>query len=439
MLMLLIQVAIMAFFVIYGLKAGGAMGVGIFSMLALFVMIFVFKLPPGGIPWTAIIIILSIAIAGGLLEASGGLDYLVYQAGRLIQAKPEAITFVAPLVVFFFVFGVGTANIALALEPVIARTALRARVRPERPLVATVTAANMGLLASPAASSALTAIALLGGHNFTIGQYMAIVLPSGVIATIALSVFMCFVGKKLTDEPKYQELLKEGKLEVNVGNAQEKPVFTKNQILSVAVFMGAIACILTLGLYAPLLHAITAPLANGKYIPSAQIVIIFMFMAAGGIMFLTKISPNAVFKTKIFTAAVAAAVAVLGPGWLGATIFNAPENAAVLKESLGHIIQAYPWITVVICGIVATFVMSQTAIITIVYPLALGLGVPAPFLAAMIQAVNVNYFIPAQPTLLFAEEIDITGTTQKYRFWLPGVFSLIVSIAAGLLIWKLFL
>ncbi|NIY47854.1 anaerobic C4-dicarboxylate transporter family protein [Cedecea colo] len=433
MLMLLIQVAIMAVFVIYGLKIGGAMGVGIFSMLALAVMIFVFGLPAGGIPWTAIIIILAIGIAGGLLEASGGLDWLVYYAGRLIQAKPAAITFVAPLVIFFFVFGVGTANIALALEPVIARTALRARVRPERPLVAAVTAANMGLLASPAASSALTAIAILGGHDFSIGQYMAVVLPSGLIATVALSLFMCFRGKKLEDEPKFQELLASG--ELNDGTSDEKkPEFTRQQVASVSVFMGAIACILTLGLCEPLLQAITTPLANGKYIPPAQLVILFMFVAAGAILIATRISANTVFKTRIFTAAISAAVAVLGPGWLGNTIFMAPENAAALKEGLGDIITAWPWIVVIVCGLVATFVMSQTAIITIVYPLALGLGVPPAFMAAMVQAVNVNYFIPAQPTLLFAEEIDTTGTTRKYRFWLPGVVSLSVSVVVGVII-----
>lgn len=433
MLMLLIQVAIMAVFVIYGLKVGGAMGVGIFSLLALAIMIFVFKLPVGGIPWTAIIIILAIGIAGGLLEASGGLDWLVYYAGRLIQARPGAITFVAPLVVFFFVFGVGTANIALALEPVIARTALRARVRPERPLVATVTAANMGLLASPAASSALTAIAILGGHHFSIGHYMAIVLTSGLVATLALSTFMCFVGKKLEDEPKYQELLASGQLD-NSAEENEKPNFTRSQVASVMAFMGAIACILLLGLCEPLLHAITSPLANGKYIPPAQLVILFMFMAAGAIIMLTRISANAVFKTRIFTAAIAAAVAVLGPGWLGNTIFMSPDNAAALKEGLGEIITAWPWIVIIVCAIVATFVMSQTAIITIVYPLALGLGVPPAFLAAMVQAVNVNYFIPAQPTLLFAEEIDVTKTTRKYRFWLPGIVSLIVSTLSGIII-----
>ena len=58
-------------------------------------------------------------------------------------------------------------------------------------------------------------------------------------------------------------------------------------------------------------------------------------------------------------------------------------------------------------------------------------------MAAIIQMVNVNYFIPAQPTLLFAEEIDQTGTTQKYRFWLPGIFSGLVSIAIGVCMWKL--
>ena len=70
---------------------------------------------------TAVLIILSIGIAGGTLQATGGIDYLVYIASRVIERFPKSIIFIAPMIVF--VFGIGTANIALSLEPIIAKTA----------------------------------------------------------------------------------------------------------------------------------------------------------------------------------------------------------------------------------------------------------------------------------------------------------------------------
>ena len=53
------------------------------------------------------------------------------------------------MIVFLFVFGVGTANIALSLEPIIAKTS-RANIQPKRPLTASVLTANLALLCSPA-------------------------------------------------------------------------------------------------------------------------------------------------------------------------------------------------------------------------------------------------------------------------------------------------
>ena len=84
-------------------------------------MIFGFQLPPGSRPVTAVLIILSIGI-GGTLQATGGIDYLVFLASKIIERFPKSIIFIAPMIVFLFVFGVGTANIALSLEPIIAKT-----------------------------------------------------------------------------------------------------------------------------------------------------------------------------------------------------------------------------------------------------------------------------------------------------------------------------
>ena len=54
-------------------------------------MIFGFQLPPGSRPVTAVLIILSIGIAGGTLQATGGIDYLVFLASKIIERFPKSI------------------------------------------------------------------------------------------------------------------------------------------------------------------------------------------------------------------------------------------------------------------------------------------------------------------------------------------------------------
>ncbi len=442
MVILLIEVALLAFFILYGLRRGGALGTGIYSMLALAIMVYVFREPLGNPPLTPVMIILAIGIGAGLLEAAGGLDLLVYYAGRLIQRFPKAITFVAPLIVFFFVFGVGTTNIALSLEPVIARTALKAKVRPERPLVASVLTANMALLTSPAASSAIVAATILGSAGLAYSTYLTIALISALVATLGLSLFMTFRGANLEKDPEYQRRLSAGLITEESTDLDERPVFTRAQKLSVVFFLAAVIVVLALGLFPDLVGMITSPIvsATGEqaFMKPSDTVQIMMFVAAALILTFTQAQAKQLMTSKIFLAAVGASITVLGPGWLGDTVFNAPHNAETLKSSVGELLNFAPWSIFIIMALVATFIMAQTPVIAIVFPLALALGVSPVLLVAQLQAVNVNYFIPALPTLLFAEEIDPTGSTNRFRAWLPGLVSTVLAILSGLAISPLF-
>ena len=102
MLLFIIEIIIMILAILLGLRTAGALGCGIFAIVAL-IMIFGFQLPPGSAPVTAVLIILSIGIAGGTLQATGGIDYLVYIASRVIERFPKSIIFIAPMIVFVFV------------------------------------------------------------------------------------------------------------------------------------------------------------------------------------------------------------------------------------------------------------------------------------------------------------------------------------------------
>ena len=142
-------------------------------------MIFGFQLPPGSTCHCSFNHFIY-RYRGGTLQATGGIDYLVFLASKIIERFPKSIIFIAPMIVFLFVFGVGTANIALSLEPIIAKTVVRANIQPKRPLTASVLTANLALLCSPAHRQRLYHISN-GGYHISMGQYLSIVLPTRLL------------------------------------------------------------------------------------------------------------------------------------------------------------------------------------------------------------------------------------------------------------------
>ncbi len=117
-----------------GAGAGGGLGVAI--------LVLGFGLKPSSPSITAMLIIICVISAVSILQAVGGLDYLVRVAERILRKKPQAITFVAPILTSVFTLFCGTTYVAFSLYPVIAEVAAEAKVRPERALSATVIAAR---------------------------------------------------------------------------------------------------------------------------------------------------------------------------------------------------------------------------------------------------------------------------------------------------------
>ena len=66
-------------------------------------------------------------------------------------------------------------------------------------------------------------------------------------------------------------------------------------------------------------------------------------------------------------------------------------------------------------------VISQTATASIMVPIVMSLGIPPIYFVAMVQTLNVNFVIPAQPTLLFAVELDETGRTETNQLRRPRI------------------
>ena len=103
MLLFIVEIIIMIVAIMLGLHSR-CFRLCIFAIVAQLIMIFGFQLPPGSAPVTAVLIILAIGIAGGTLQATGGIDYLVYLASKIIERFPKSIIFIAPMIVFVFIW-----------------------------------------------------------------------------------------------------------------------------------------------------------------------------------------------------------------------------------------------------------------------------------------------------------------------------------------------
>lgn len=434
MLKFAVELLIMVFLIIYGLHIGRSLGGAVLAIFGVLIMAFFFHVQPGQIPVNAVLIILSIAVAGGVLEATGGLDYLVYLAERLIRRWPRLVTFLSPLIIFIFVFGIGTSNITLSLEPVIAQTAYEARIRPRRPLVASIHAAQFALLCSPAAASTAFIITLLGDHGVTLHHYLSIVLPTAIISILVLSIVMTLWRFKGGSDAQFMQQFADHK--VDQTSKRDGNDFSTVTKASVVIFLCGILAILLLGIFPQVGPTF---MVKGKTVRLTmdEIVILFMFTSAALNLVVSRIDYHKVFLTKISRSAFGAALIVMGPGWLGGTLFSDPQNIRLVKGLVGNLARNANWVIVPIIMLVAMLCISQAATSAIIFPVALSLGIAPLFLVGVVQAVNFNFGIPAIPTILFAEEIDSTGSTKRYSFLIPGLIAMVVSFVVGTLLTKI--
>jgi anaerobic C4-dicarboxylate transporter DcuA len=112
--------------IVLGVRTGG-IGLGLWGIVGVAVLTFVFRLQPGPPPIEAILIILSVITAAAAMQAAGGVEFLVSIAERIIRSNPAHVTFIAPLTAFAFTVGAGTGNIYYPLIPVIIRLPMGTR------------------------------------------------------------------------------------------------------------------------------------------------------------------------------------------------------------------------------------------------------------------------------------------------------------------------
>ena len=437
--MVYIELLIVLLAIFVGARVGG-IGLGIFGMMGLGVLVFGFGLTPGNPPIDVMLIIVAVITAAATLQAAGGLDYLVKVAEKILRKNPAMITFLAPVVCYFFTLFSGTGHIAYSLLPIISEIATDSKVRPERPLSISVIASQQAITASPisAATAALLSAELLGDKGVTLGNILMVCIPATLIGVIVGAIAVSFMGVPLEKDPEYLRRLREGVLDAK-GKSEEalSPQAAKRAKTSVIIFLIGVLSIVLFGSIDSLRPTFTV---NGEQIKlgMTQVIEIVMMSTAGLMLIFAKADINKAVKGSVFIAGMQAVIAIFGIAWMGDTFFAG--NIEFFKTHIEQIVTQYPFLFSVALFVMSVLLFSQAATVRTLYPLGIALGIHPMAMVAMFPAVNGYFFIPNYPTVVAAINFDRTGTTRigkyvlNHSFQLPGFVATIVAIAVGYLI-----
>ena len=439
--LIILQLFIVLALIFIGARVGG-IGLGIYGMVGVFILVFIFGLKPGNPPIDVMLIIVSVITAAASLQAAGGLDYLVGLAAKFLRKHPEHITYYGPLVTWLFCLVAGTAHTSYSLLPIISEIATNSKIRPERPLSVAAIAASLGITGSPvsAATAAIISADLLGGRGIELKDILIICVPASLIAILVASFVQNRIGKELVDDPEYRRRVKEGIINPeqdakNMEQMEEHP--NPRAKYSVIAFLVAVVMIVIFGSVPSLRPSFMVDGETVRMGMPETIEVVMMAMSTV-ILLVGKAKVQDAVKGSVFGAGMNAMVGIFGIAWMGDTFFNG--NLAFFKEHIAGIVTQYPFLFAVALFFMSIMLFSQAATVRTLYPLGIGLGIAPLALVAMFPAVNGYFFIPTYPTEVAAINFDRTGTTRigrfviNHSFQLAGFITTFVSIGVGYLV-----
>lgn len=429
-----LQFAIVLGCILAGARFGG-ISAGLFGGLGLSVLTFVFGLRPSSPPINIALIICAIASLSSTLHAAGGLDYLVKIAEKILRKNPNRITIIAPMVTCIFSLLCGSSYVALAVFPVIVEVAYEAKVRPERPVSMALLGATQALTGSPMSAATAAILGVLAVQGITLGQILAVSIPSVVLALLLGGLAMYKYGVELEDDPEFIRRVQNG--EIAPPHAIKDIEILPRARLAVGIFLVAIAMIVLLGSIPQLLPAWQV---GGKIVPlSIPYTITFiMFTAAAVILVVCSVKPGKILQSSIFSSGMMGVISLLGIAWMTDTFFahNRELFIAFFKTQFAGSV----WMFAIGFFIIAVLVASQGAATTIAIPLGVTLGMQAPQLIALFPLANAGWFLPVSGNLFAAIAMDRTGTTHlgkhllNHSFMLPGIITAFGSTAISFIL-----
>ena len=438
---ILLQLAIVLALIFIGARIGG-IGLGIYGMVGVFILVFIFGMKPGNLPIDVMLIIVSVITAAAALQAAGGLDYLVGLAAKFLRKHPEKITYYGPLITWLFCIVAGTAHTSYSLLPIISEIATNSKIRPERPLSVATIAASLGITGSPvsAATAAVISTDLLGCKGVELSDILIVCIPASLIAILVAAFVQNHVGKELVDDPIYKERVAQGIIDPEkdsklIDEMIKNP--SPRAKYAVLAFLVGVMAVVVLG-SVPSLRPQFEVDGQMRRVTMPETIEMIMMSTAALILVVGKADVRAAAKGSVFAAGMNAMVAIFGIAWMGDTFFNG--NIGFFRDHIAAIVTHYPFLFAVALFVMSVMLFSQAATVRTLYPLGIGLGLPPLALVAMFPAVNGYFFLPNYPTEVAAINFDRTGSTRigryvvNHSFQLAGFITTFVSIALGYII-----
>ena len=455
----------------------GSLALGAISGIGLAILVFGFGMKPGTPPTDVIYIIIAAVTCAGIMQASGGMDWLIQLAEKLLRKHPDRITFLAPLCTFFLTVLVGTGHVVYTLMPIICDIALKKGIRPERPCGIASIASQIGITCSPIAAAVVAFITISGanGYSVSIPQVLMVTIPACLLGIIIASIASYKRGKDLDKDPEFQKKIADpAQREYIYGSTAttlDKKIAPESK-RAVYIFFGALLVIVFFAIFQELLPAYDsvkaikdAPevrlLGSHVTITADQlaklgvshegvtetissplkmnlVIQIVMITAAALMILFCKASPKKAIAGPVWQSGMVAVVAIYGIAWLADTYFA--NYLGEIQNMLAGMVEKYPWSIAFAFFLVSVLVNSQGAVVVAMLPLAYKLGIDGWVLLGVLPSVYGYFFIPNYPSDIATVNFDRTGTTVigkyllNHSFMMPGLVHTIVACVAGYLI-----
>ena len=454
----------------------GSLALGAISGIGLALLVFGFGLKPGTPPTDVIYIIIAAVTCAGIMQASGGMDWLIQIAEKLLRKHPDRITFLAPLCTFFLTVLVGTGHVVYTLMPIICDIALKKGIRPERPCGVASIASQVGITCSPIAAAvvAFVSISNTNGFDVTIPQVLMVSIPACVCGLMAAAAASYHRGLDLDKDPQFQQKLKDpaqyNYIYGSSATSLDKEIPTEAK-RAVFIFLGALAVIVFFAIFQDALPSyktlravhdadalyITPDMAvtgdqlvkanvflkgttewYDKTLPMNLVIQIVMISAAALMIIFCKAAPKKAVAGPVWQSGMVAVVAIYGIAWLADTYFS--NYLGEMKMMLAGIVAQYPWSIALVFFAVSVLINSQGAVVVAMLPLAYSLGIAGPVLLGVLPSVYGYFFIPNYPSDIATVNFDRSGTTVigkyllNHSFMMPGLICVSVSTIVAYLL-----
>ena len=453
----------------------GSLAFGAISGIGLAILVFGFGLEPGTPPTDVIYIIIAAVTCAGIMQASGGMDWLIQLAEKLLRKHPDRITFLAPICTFFLTVLVGTGHVVYTLMPIICDIAIKKGIRPERPCGIASIASQIGITCSPIAAAVVAFITISGtnGYAITIPKVLMVTMPACLLGIIIASVASYKRGKDLDKDPEFQKRIADPEqrefIYGSTATTLDKKIAPESK-RAVFIFFGALLVIVFFAIFQNMLPAYeTVKAIKGapememlgasitpeqlakieEVVPDVtevvmsplkmNIVIQIVMIAAAALMIIfCKASPKKAVSGPVWQSGMVAVVAIYGIAWLADTYFA--NYLSAIQEMLAGMVEQYPWSIALAFFLVSVLVNSQGAVVVAMLPLAYKLGIDGWILLGVLPSVYGYFFIPNYPSDIATVNFDRTGSTKigkyllNHSFMMPGMVHTVVACVAGYLI-----